>query len=199
MPVASRTEISLLFRRLEWAAQKRAQDVAAKGLAQTNSEPNPSTGDAPAAGGKAGWRLLQLGRGLWDALWDLGELQVGALNHAGFTAALRGADHIAVALTVQLVILRPCAPVRAAWGPTGRGTGAVPALPSLLLPHPQLVSGSSPAPLIPGLCTNYSSPCPKHLICKGICPGYTGCCVTHHPLLSCNRSWTTWTPLCPSG
>ena len=34
-PVASRMEISLLFRRLGWAAGKRAQDMAAEGLAQT--------------------------------------------------------------------------------------------------------------------------------------------------------------------
>lgn len=35
MPVASRTEISLLFRRLGWVAWQRAQEMAAKGLAQT--------------------------------------------------------------------------------------------------------------------------------------------------------------------
>lgn len=34
MPVASRMEISLLFRRLEWAAVKRAQEMAVKCLAQ---------------------------------------------------------------------------------------------------------------------------------------------------------------------
>lgn len=37
MPVASRTEISLLFRRLGWAAGQRAQEMAAKGLAQTKT------------------------------------------------------------------------------------------------------------------------------------------------------------------
>lgn len=65
-----------------------------------------------------GRRRLQLGRGLWNALGDLGELQVGALNHIGFAAALRGADHVAVALAVQLVILCSCAPARAMWGGT---------------------------------------------------------------------------------
>lgn len=34
MPVASRMEISLLFRRLEWAAGKRAQEMPAKYLVQ---------------------------------------------------------------------------------------------------------------------------------------------------------------------
>lgn len=96
-----------------------------------------------------GRRLLQLSRGLRDALRNLGELQVGALDHAGFAAALRGADHIAVALAVQLVILRPCAPARAAWAPTGRGMGAAPAPPSSDPPTPQPGSVSSPAPLIP--------------------------------------------------
>jgi len=78
-----------------------------------------------------GRRFLQLGRGLRDALRDLGELQVGALDHVGFAAALRGADHVAVALAVQLVILRPCTPARAAWAPAGRGTGGC-ACPPLL-------------------------------------------------------------------
>lgn len=35
MPVASRMEISLLFRRLAWVAGKIAQEMAAKGLAPT--------------------------------------------------------------------------------------------------------------------------------------------------------------------
>lgn len=35
MPVASRMEISLLFRRLAWVAGKITQEMAAKGLAQT--------------------------------------------------------------------------------------------------------------------------------------------------------------------
>lgn len=48
----------------------------------------------------------QLSCGLGDALRDLGELQAGALHHAGLTAALVGTDHVTVAFTVQLVILR---------------------------------------------------------------------------------------------
>lgn len=84
-----------------------------KGLSQTQH----STDNALVAEGRR--RFLQLSCGLWDALWDLGELQVGALDHTRFAAALRGADHVAVALAVQLVILRPCTPVRAAWAPMG--------------------------------------------------------------------------------
>lgn len=53
-----------------------------------------------------GWGPSQLGRGLGDALRDLGELQAGALHQAGLTAALVGTDHVTVALAVQLVILR---------------------------------------------------------------------------------------------
>lgn len=50
----------------------------------------------------------QLSRGLGDALRDLGELQAGALHHAGLTATLVGTDHVTVAFAVQLVILRAC-------------------------------------------------------------------------------------------
>lgn len=50
----------------------------------------------------------QFSCGLGDALGDLGELQAGALSQAGLTAALVGTDGIAVALTVQLVVLRAC-------------------------------------------------------------------------------------------
>lgn len=50
----------------------------------------------------------QLSRGLGDAIRDLGELQAGALHHAGLTAALVGTDHVTVAFAVQLVILRAC-------------------------------------------------------------------------------------------
>ena len=57
---------------------------------------------------RSGWGLSQLGRGLGDALRDLGELQAGALHHAGLAAALVGTDHVAIAFAVQLVILRAC-------------------------------------------------------------------------------------------
>lgn len=50
----------------------------------------------------------QLSCGLGDALRDLGEFQAGALHHAGLTAALVGTDHVTVAFTAQLVILRAC-------------------------------------------------------------------------------------------
>lgn len=52
MPVASRTEISLLFKRLGWAAGKRAQEVAEKSLAQTEPSAKPGAGEAAAAGGE---------------------------------------------------------------------------------------------------------------------------------------------------
>lgn len=57
----------------------------------------------------------QLGCGLGDTLRELGELQAGALHHAGLAAALVGTHHIAVAFAVQLVILRACGG-REGWG-----------------------------------------------------------------------------------
>lgn len=99
-------------------------------------KPNPQQNPAPVTRwlqkGRA--RRLQLGCGLWDALWDLRELQVGALHHAGLAAALRGAHHVAVALTVQLVILCPCVPERAEY----RGCNW------LGPPTPQLVPSACP-------------------------------------------------------
>lgn len=55
-----------------------------------------------------GWRPSQLSRGLGYVLRDLGELQAGALHHAGLAAALVGTDHVAIALAAQLVILSAC-------------------------------------------------------------------------------------------
>lgn len=73
-----------------------------------------------------GWGLSQLGRGLGDALRDLGELEAGALHHAGLAAALVGTDHVAVAFAVQLVILCACGE-RA--GARGGGVPSSPAQP----------------------------------------------------------------------
>lgn len=112
-------------------------------------------------------RVLQLCCGLRDALWDLGELQVGALNHAGFTAALRGADHIAVALAVQLVILRPCMPARAAWAPVSRGMGAEPALPSSYPPTPSVGLHLFPSSPNPNHCAHITPLCAQSSLSAG--------------------------------
>ena len=93
------------------------------------------------------WRQgpSQLGRGLGDALRDLGELQAGAFHHAGLTAALVGTDHVAVALAVQLVILGAC---DSRLGPGAEGLPA--ALPSQVLLEPP---------------TCHPSPLPTHFHC----------------------------------
>ena len=102
-----------------------------------------------------GWRPSQLSRGLGYTLRDLGELQAGALHHAGLAAALVGTDHVAIALAVQLVILSACGE-RAEAG--GTGAASSPALPTLACPpqppaHPLAPShpGWPWCPLLPGM------------------------------------------------
>lgn len=77
------------------------------GQRKTRSRPRELSGSRERRGcdGSGG---SQLSRGLGDTLRDLGELQAGALHHAGLTATLVGTDHVTVAFTVQLVILRAC-------------------------------------------------------------------------------------------
>lgn len=52
MPVASRMEISLLFRRLEWAAGELRRWLQSAWYSPS-PEPNPSASKVPAAGEKA--------------------------------------------------------------------------------------------------------------------------------------------------
>lgn len=52
MPVASRMEISLLFRRLEWAAGELRRWLQSAWYSP-NPKPNPNASKVPAAGGKA--------------------------------------------------------------------------------------------------------------------------------------------------
>lgn len=53
-------------------------------------------------------QILQFSSSLWEALWDLCQPQIGTLHHIGFTTALGRANHIAMAFTVQMIILRTC-------------------------------------------------------------------------------------------
>ena len=73
------------------------------------------------------WRPSQLGCALGYALRDLGELQAGALHHAGLAAALVGTDHVAIALAIQPVILCACSKRVEA---EGRGAARSPGLPT---------------------------------------------------------------------
>lgn len=51
-------------------------------------------------------KCLQLSSGGWDVFRDLGEAQIGAVYHVGFTAALGWADRFIVAFIVQPGVLR---------------------------------------------------------------------------------------------
>lgn len=72
MPVASRMEISLLFRRLEWAAGKRTQEMPAKYLVQPKPRAKPQCQQGACCRREGRVREETLTAQLWTVGCDLG-------------------------------------------------------------------------------------------------------------------------------